>query len=59
MAVAGAVTVSASVPACPPMPTSAASTEWPSTGAPHVSAVSVQSPEGESGALCGGDHHSV
>ena len=42
MGAAGAVTVSASVPACPPMPTSAASTGWLSTGGPRASAVSVQ-----------------
>ena len=34
--------MNASVPACPPMPTSAASTGWPSTGGPRASAVSVQ-----------------
>ena len=34
--------MSASVPACLPMPTSAASMGWLSTGGPHASAVSVQ-----------------
>ena len=34
--------MSASVPVCLPMPTSAASMGWPSTGGPRASAVSVQ-----------------
>lgn len=42
MAAAGAVTVSVSVPACLPMPTSAASMGWLWTGGPHASAVSIQ-----------------
>lgn len=41
MAAAGVVTVSASVPACLPMPTSAASTGWSLIGGPPAFAVSV------------------
>lgn len=55
MGAAGAVTVSASVPVCLPMPTSAASTGWPLTGGPRASAVSVQTDHlrGRVEPLCG------